>query len=82
MARRVYVEDSRITRKTGIMIGFLRDYARETQSEFSEKVGITQPELSAIEHGRRLAKPDVVQRIADRFGIRFEQVCGIEPIIG
>lgn len=80
MSSYVFVEDTRITRKTGTIIGFLRDYSEESQAEFGEKVGISQSAVSAIEKGRKLASPDLVQRIADRFGISYEKVCGVTPI--
>jgi transcriptional regulator with XRE-family HTH domain len=52
--------------------------AGHTQKEFAELLGITQQSLSALERGETRPSPQVLQQLNERFGIRPEDVFGMD----
>lgn len=69
-----------VSEKTGRIIYGMRNRLNCTQAEFGKKIGLSQPEMSAIELGKVAVKPETVQKIADRFGINPMAITGQVPM--
>jgi len=74
----LYVEDSRVNWKSGIMVTFVRLENGLSPVEFGEKFDISQTELYAIENGDILPKTNLINRIAAATKLNFDQMCGIQ----
>lgn len=61
----------------GTRIKTLRKYAKLSQKDFSEKVGVTQSTLSAYENGNALPSVDILINIANCFNVSLDWLCGI-----
>lgn len=47
----------------GLQIRLLREKHKESQSELAQKLGVSVSYLSMIEHGKRNATPDIINKI-------------------
>lgn len=54
----------------------IRKERRITQTELSQRANITQPYLHDLELGRRGAKPETLERIADALGVEVSEIVG------
>jgi len=52
----------------------IRKRLRVTQTTLSSKAGISQPYLCDLEHNRRGAKPETLEKIADALGVKVEEL--------
>ena len=74
----LYVEDSRVNWKSGIMVEFVRLQNDLSPVEFGEKFDVSQTELHAIESGDILPRTSLISRIAAATKLSFDQMCGIQ----
>lgn len=49
-----------------------------TQKELARLAGVTQPYLVDVEHGRRGAKAETKQKIADALGVTVQELWGCD----
>lgn len=75
----MYVEDSRINWKSGIMIEFVRLTNGLQKKEFSEKFDISQTELDLIEDGYIEPRTSLIKSICSKTKLNFDQMCGLKP---
>ena len=55
-------------------------HAKElTQAGLAEKMGVSQPNIAALESGRFTPSVDTLQAVADAFGISVENFLFLEP---
>lgn len=64
----------------GQKIKQFRNNLKLTQEEFSEKIGITQRQVSLIELGKSFPKPDTLSNIANVFNCSMSDLFDFEPI--
>ena len=57
-----------------IVIKQLRESAGLTQAELARRLGVPQPQVARWESGRRHAKIDSLQRIADALGLNLQVI--------
>lgn len=63
-----------IAYKGGKLVSTLRERAKDSQKEVADKVGISQPYLSAIENGSKLnPSVDVLKKLADVLGFTMNE---------
>lgn len=55
----------------GALLKGLRAKESLTQVQFSQKIGVTQANLSAMENGRRIIGKEIAKRIAKKFGVDY-----------
>ena len=69
-----------IETNTGRVIYGIRVATRQTQTELAQRLGITQGYLAQLEHGKARPSRKLLERIAEKYELRMEQLIGLEPI--
>ena len=69
-----------VSEKTGKIMRGIRGQLNCTQSEFGRKIGVSQPEISAIEAGKKLPSMVMVEKLANRFGLDPMCITGQKPM--
>lgn len=62
--------DERFT-KAGALLKGARHRENMTQKQFAKKLGVSQPNLSAMENGKRAIGKNIAKRIEKLFGINY-----------
>lgn len=75
-AEHFFAELDRQYTKPGVLLRGLRVRENLSQIEFSEKIGVTQSDLSKMELGKRPIGKTIAQRIAKKFGIHYRSLLG------
>jgi len=66
--RELYEKES----KNGVLLQGLRDREELTQEKFSKKIGVSQSNLSKMEHGKRPVGKKIALRIEKAFGVNHK----------
>ncbi len=57
--------------KAGALLKAVRLREAMTQKEFSKVIGVTQGDLSKMEHGKRTIGKEIAGRLAKKFGVNY-----------
>lgn len=69
-----------VSEKTGKIMHGMRVQMNCTQAEFGGKIGVSQPTISAIEAGKLKPSIDMVEKLANRFGLDPMSITGQKPM--
>ncbi|MFN7095937.1 MAG: helix-turn-helix domain-containing protein [Gammaproteobacteria bacterium] len=70
-AHEVFAKMDREQTRSGALLKGLRCRENMTQIQFAKKIGITQANLSSMEHGRRAIGKDIAKRIQAVFKVDY-----------
>ena len=70
-----------VNEKTGRIMKGMRIQLNCSQAEFGGKIGIKQPTVAAIEAGRLQPSIQMVEKLANRFGLDPKCITGQEPMV-
>lgn len=75
-AKDVFKELDALHTEAGALLKGIRARENLNQSEFAEKIGVTQANLSKMEHGKRPIGKQIAKRIEQVFGVNYKYFLG------